>query len=122
MVSKIRQNAMRVKTRISAALLALVLSGCGAVAGGNPSLDCAAYISASTYLHMGGKIQLDAEIYNQGLFSLGMYTAKYAVPNGVSEAEATALIKARRQELIEGVAPEAVKRRATACVRKVPRR
>jgi len=92
----------------------------GAMNGVDPDLDCAANISASTYLHVGGQIDLGDDNYRKALFSLGVYTAKYAIPNGLSEADTTAEIKTLREQLLTAEKPKNVKTRAVSCIRKTP--
>lgn len=112
---------MRFSTCIILPIVALALPACsGAMSGVDPDLDCAANISASTYLHVGGQIDLGDDNYRQALFSLGVYTAKYAIPNGFSEAQVTAEIKAMRKQLLAAQKPGKVKTRAVSCIRKTP--
>lgn len=106
---------------ILAPIMVLGLASCsGAMSGVDRNLDCAANISASTYLHVGGQIDLGNDNYRQALFSLGVYTAKYGIPNGLSEVQVTAEIKALREQLLAAQKPGKVKTRAVSCIRKTP--
>lgn len=112
---------MRFSTCIILPIVALALPACsGAMSSVDPDLDCAANISASTYLHVGGQIDLGDDNYRKALFSLGVYTAKYAIPNNLSEAQVTAEIKALREQLVASQRPKKVKNRAVSCIRKTP--
>lgn len=112
---------MRFSASIILPIIVLGLTSCtGAMSGVDPDLDCAANISASTYLHVGGQIDLGDDTYRKSLFSLGVYTAKYAIPNGLSEADTAAEIKALREQLLAAEKPEKVKIRAVSCIRKTP--
>lgn len=112
---------MRFSASIILPIIAIGLVSCsGAMSGVDPDLDCAANISASTYLHVGGQIDLGDDNYRKALFSLGVYTAKYAIPNGLSEADTTAEIKALREQLVTAEKLERVKSRAVSCIRKTP--
>jgi hypothetical protein len=102
--------------------VASCLGGCTAnSADHDHDLECAAMISAASYLHVGKEIELDQDVYGQGLFSLGTYQAKYAISNGLSEQESTELIRARRETLMSSVGPAKIKKKAVTCIRKTPK-
>lgn len=117
-----RANVRRVK--LIAALSALCLAGCNGPAGESGvdrNLECAALISASTYLHVQGEIVLETEDYNKTLVSGMTYLNTYAIPNGISEGDAFAALHTRRDALMQTVKPAKIKSRALSCMRRTPK-
>ena len=103
----------------------LVLAGAALVActpssgsGIDRNLECAALISAVSYLVVDGSLENDPEFTSRGLTVMMHYVASYAVPNQISEADAFEELHARRDTLIEENAPNTIKSRAKRCISK----
>ena len=118
---------VRASVRLARGLIAfavLGLAGCNVPVGESGvdrNLECAAYIGASTYLHVRGDIALKTEDYNKTLTSGMTYLNTYAIPNGISEDDAFAALNARRDDLMQTIEPAQVKSRALSCIRKAPK-
>ncbi len=102
-------------------IIAAALAGCSP--GGGPTglgqdshIDCAALISAATFVMAGGSVPHDPDVLSKSLGTGMMHLNSYAVPAKIPEKEAMATLKERRDALMATEAPEAIMRRARACI------
>lgn len=86
----------------------------------NPNLKCSATISAASHLSSRGLIETSASFDKQALFSIMMHLNTFAIPNGVREPDAMALLKAHREALLADTSPSKIYKEAEACIRKMP--
>ncbi|MEO1552850.1 MAG: hypothetical protein AAFR82_02870 [Pseudomonadota bacterium] len=109
-------------TRIGlASLIALLASACAADSDKiNSNLECAASISAVSQLAVKGELDTDAEFQSKSLYSLMTHLNKYAIPNGLREAEAFEQVNTLRDSMMETQTPSKLLNRAKSCIRKTP--
>ena len=116
--------------RIGGCLLAtFLLAACGqgaqsdveaAVEVDDP-LECAATISAYSYLVAEGYLASDPAIPpSRGLASSMTYLNIYAIPKDLSEAEAFAQAEARREEIRADASADEILEEARICVENTP--
>lgn len=82
-------------------------------------LDCAALISAATYLVRDGKVENDAAFMKHALLSMMTHLNTYAIPKGLREAEAFKELNALRASLIETQPPNEIMSRAKRCSQRI---
>ena len=114
---------MRVTAVIIGAVSCCALTACDPAAGNRAesNLDCAALISAATYLVRDGKAENDPELMRRGLVSLMTHLNTYAIPKGMKEAEAFEEQHSRRRTFMETRPASEIMRRANRCVEQTPR-
>lgn len=121
---------MKKAMMLAAAISCWLLSACSPPGSNDESsagttnidrnLDCAAMISAASYLIAGGKAEQDATLAKRGLVSLMTFLNTYAIPKGLTEPEAFAELKSHRLALMETLSPGDIMARAKLCVDRSP--
>lgn len=100
----------------------LFASACAGDSGTvNTNLECAAYISAATQLSVQGDLETDAEFDSKALYSSMTHLNTYAIPNGLSEAEAFEQLNALRAPMMDSEQPSKLLNRAKSCIRNTPK-
>ena len=89
-------------------------------AGSDTNLECAALISAASYLIAGGQAESDPDFNRRPLFTLMAYLNSYAIPKGLKESEAFDKLHARRAALTEALSVEEIMDRARRCIDSSP--
>ncbi len=102
-----------------------VLSACTPGAGpkatsGDDGFTCAALIGSATQLMANGKLAAAPDFQTDSLLASMAYLNAWAIPAGLSEAEAFSQVKAERDRLIETSSPNDIRRRAQACLDRAP--
>lgn len=87
----------------------------------DPNLECAALISAASYLVAGGEAESDAEWAKRSLGAMMLHLNSYAIPRRLKEPEAFEALKARRVALLDELPAATVMRDARPCLRNSPR-
>ena len=108
---------MRYAAAVIGMISFLVVSACKP--GADSNLDCAALISAATYLVRDGKAENDPAVMKRALVNLMTHLNTYAIPKGLAEAEAFKELNALRASLIETRPPEEIMSRAKRCSQRI---
>jgi hypothetical protein len=78
---------MKSMTRLLGCISCCALTACGPAEGEriDSNLECAALISASTYLVQSGKVENDPALTKRALFTSMTHLNTYAMPKGIKE-------------------------------------
>lgn len=82
-------------------------------------LDCAALISAATYLVRDAKVENDPAFMKGALVSMMTHLNTYAIPKGLRETEAFKELHALRASLTETLPPNEIMSRAKRCSERI---
>jgi hypothetical protein len=110
-------------TRLLGYLSCCALAACGPAEGErrDSNLECAALISASTYLVAGGKAEKDPALDKRALVTMMTHLKTYAVPKGIRERQAFDELTSLREALIGSRPPREIMSRAKRCAEQIPR-
>lgn len=87
----------------------------------DPNLECAALISAASYIIAKGDVGSDFVLSeNDGLVSLMTYLNTYAIPKGLKEPEAFQELENQREKLTSSVPSSEILDRAKKCMENIP--
>lgn len=107
---------------ITAALAMAGLTACKPAGGvtADSNLDCAALISAATVLVRRGKAENDTALMKRALVSSMTHLNAYAIPKGMTEAEAFEELKSVRENFLENRSADEIMRRGKLCTDRTP--
>lgn len=88
--------------------------------GADSNLECAALISASTYLVNSGKAERDPVLAKRVALTGMSHLNKYAIPRKIKQAEAFKKMKVIRDELMDTRPPDEIMARARRCSDRIP--
>lgn len=110
-------------TRVLGYLSCCALTACGPAEGErlDSNLECAALISASTYLVAGGKAEKDPALDRRALVTMMTHLNTYAVPKGIREKQAFDELKSLRTDLMGSRPPREIMSRAKRCAERISR-
>lgn len=121
---------MKIANILIGLFASFAMSACNPSDGGNgetarksdfdPNLECAALISAASYLVAGGEAESDAEWAKRSLGAMMLHLNSYAIPKRMKEPEAFEALKARRVALLDELPAATVMRDARPCLRNSP--
>jgi hypothetical protein len=117
------ENNMKNMTRLLGSISCCALAACGPAGGEriDSNLECAALISASTYLIVGGKAEKDPALDKRALVTMMTHLNTYAVPKGITEKQAFAELTSLREALIGSRPPREIMSRARRCADQIRR-
>lgn len=117
------ENDMKNMTRLLGSISCCALTACGPAEGEriDSNLECAALISASTYLVAGGKAEKDPALDKRALVTMMTHLNTYAIPKGIKEKQAFDELTSRREALIGSRPPREIMSRAKRCAERIPR-
>ena len=109
--------------RIAALTIMASLAACGE--GGSAlarpdNLGCAAHISATSFAIADGEIEVEEAYANEAYFAMMWHLNSWAVPAGISEAEAFDRVKQEAAKLREGNSAEQLLETSRWCITNRP--
>lgn len=113
---------MKSMTRLLGFLSCCALTACGPAEGESvaSNLECAALISASTYLGAGSKAEDNPALTKRALTTSMTYLNAYAIPKGLKQKQAFAELTSVRKDLMESRSPGKIMSQPERCADRNP--
>lgn len=113
---------MKSMTPILGLISCCALAACGPAEGESTAsnLECAALISASTYLVASGKVEADPVLKKRALVTMMTHLNTYAIPKRLKEKQAFGELHALRKDLMGSRSPDKIMRQARTCADRSP--